>query len=441
MTNALQRILPDQTNADTRAATIKGALVLGVLPCIAIALLLSVSAHLITPLFNVADKDSHQLEMAITLFVWAIPLWATVEITTSALRACKAFGPEIRLRLLWEQVIRLVLVVLFWMAGFDTLALVLAHLASLVLTGILALRALNRYISLKLVWNAGLSTSMLRELLISGLSILPLNILGRTFSDMPIIILNILLPGAAGANAAGLYSLARKVSSIPQLVGTVFSHVLAPVAASSENREVATIQSLYSFSIRLSILLSLPTTIILIIYADSLLSLFVTGAAAAWPIVVILTIARGFESTVGPATAIQQAISHRGLPVLNGIIGLISATVVTLIAFPLYSTIGVALGVATGQVIMAALAVWQLSSMENLHAYDSTSLRICSAALTACLAIFVAGRLTSVAPSYIQGSVVLLVYLMTIWFSLRFALPIHDRLVLGKLGHRFRLIS
>jgi O-antigen/teichoic acid export membrane protein len=441
MTAALQRLLPKADEAEARAAIIKGAFLLGVLPGIALAFVLSMSAPVIAPLFNVANKDLAQLEMAITLFAWALPLWATVEVATSALRACRAFGPEIRLRLFWEQIVRLILAVILWMMGVDTLALLLAHLGSLMTTAIFALRVLNSHCSLKLVWQAKLSRTVLRELLISGLSVLPSNVLARMFSDLPVIIINFSLPGAAGANAAGLYSIARKLSSIPQMVRTIFSHVVSPIAASSANKDHAAIQALYTFSIRVSVLLALPTTAALIIAADSILALFVTGAAAAWPILVILTLARGLQAALGPAAAILQVISHRGLPVLNSILGLISASVVVLILFPLYEAKGVALGVAAGQLVIASLSVWQLYRGNRMHAFDRSFVRIIISALSACFMIVLTGHLTAATSPLIQGIMILFIYLSAMWLSVRLALPEHDRHALGKLGRRLRLIS
>ena len=441
MTAALQRVLPKVNEVEARAVIIKGAFVLGVIPCLILAGILSWSSASIAPLFNVAEKDLPQLEMAISLFAWALPLWAIVEIATSALRACHAFGPEIRLRLLWEQVFRLVLAFVLWLAGVDTLALLIAHLGSLLVTAILALRVLNNYCSLQLIWKSKINRSVYHDLFLSGLSILPSNVLGRMFVDMPAIIINFCIPGAAGANAAGLYSIARKLASIPQLVRSVFSHVLSPIAASSANRDHDAMQALYTFSIRISLLLALPTAVALIFAADFLLALFVTGAAAAWPILVILTIAKGIEAGIGPASAIQQVISHRGLPVLNSTTGFIVATIVLFVTFPEYETLGVAFAVAAGQLTTATLSVLQLSRREQLHALDGSVLRILGSASIACLAIFCADFLTSATNIYFQGIVMLLVYLSVMWLSIRFALPRRDRLALGKLGRRLRFVS
>ncbi len=439
MTAALQRVLPRMEEAEARATVVKAAFVLGVVPCFVLALIISLNAGQLAPLFNVADKDLAQLEIGITLFIWALPLWAGLEIATSALRACQAFGPEIRLRLLWEQLSRFVIAVALWLLGVDTLALLIAHLLSLTLTTFLSLRLLHKYCDLKLAWRSRISYNIYRDLFLSGLSVLPANVLSRMFVDMPAIILNFSLPGAAGANASGLYSIARKLASIPQLVRSVFSHVVSPVAASSVNREHNAAQALYTFSIRLSLLLALPTAMALIMAADTMLALFVTGAAAAWPIVVILTTARGFEAAFGPASALQQVISHRGLPLLNSAIGFLIAIIVLFFTFEDYQTVGMAFSVASGQLVIAFLSVWQLAKTEGLQPFDGSFVRLLTGASLACLLISVSGLIMTSAPAPAKALVIALSYLLALWLSMRFALPAKDREALGKLGRRLKL--
>jgi O-antigen/teichoic acid export membrane protein len=431
MTGALQRILPDESSEERRAAIIKGALLLGIMPGIMIAILVMWHAPVLAGLINVDESDAPVLVTAIRLFAWAIPLWAAVETGTSALRACKAFGPEIRLRLLWEQLIRLVLVIILWLAGLDTLAILLGHLLSLVLTMLLTLRALHRYVSLTLIWRAVIPAGMLRELLVSGMSVLPSNILGRLFSDLPVVFLNLVLPGAAGANAAGLYSIARKLASIPQMVGTVFSHVIAPIAAAAENRDPETLQTLYSFTLRVSVLLAVPTTMALILAADSLLVVFVTGASAAWSILVVLAFARGIEASVGPATTIQQVVSHRGLPVMNSCLGLFFSVAISAVAYPQAGAVGVAFGVACGQVLMAILSVWQLSHIDHLAFYDREMGRVIAIAVTCCLAMTGVDFLVDTLPLWMRGIVLLLMYFASLWSCISLALTIQDRRALG----------
>src|SRR3546814_15496684 len=90
-------------------------------------LLIAVFAADLAPLLNVAAHDRPLVVPAIRLFVWALPLWAFVEIATSAMRARMVFGAEIRLRIVWEQVLRLIFAGLLFAAGFGLKGLFIAH--------------------------------------------------------------------------------------------------------------------------------------------------------------------------------------------------------------------------------------------------------------------------------------------------------------------------
>src|SRR3546814_14167675 len=70
-----------------------------------------------------------------------------------------------------------------------------------------------------------------RDLLWAGGSVLPANIIARLFGDAPPVVINFMIPGGAGAAAAGLYGIARKISSIPQLVRMASSYVMGPLAS------------------------------------------------------------------------------------------------------------------------------------------------------------------------------------------------------------------
>ncbi|HEU4969610.1 lipopolysaccharide biosynthesis protein, partial [Sphingomonas sp.] len=230
MTQALQRIVPTEREEDAHAA-VRFALLVSVLPAAALALAATIFAEPIASLFSAAPRDRAQLPTAIAIFAWALPLWTFVEVATSAARARRAFGPEIRLRIFWEQVARLIFAVGFFAAGVQSLGLLLAHLASLFLTALLAARLLGRYYDPKLLLSAPASPRLRRELLKTGLALLPSAISRRLFNDLPAVLLNLSLPGARGATAAGLFGIARKVSTVPLIVRQAFQYVLAPLSA------------------------------------------------------------------------------------------------------------------------------------------------------------------------------------------------------------------
>src|SRR3546814_17619221 len=115
MTSAMQRTVPQSASGADAAAALRTAMVFGVGPCILVAALVAVFAAELGPLLNVAAKDRDLVTPAIRIFVWALPLWAFVEIATSALRARLGFGDEIIRRLVREQVMRLYFAGMFFL--------------------------------------------------------------------------------------------------------------------------------------------------------------------------------------------------------------------------------------------------------------------------------------------------------------------------------------
>ena len=105
----------------------------------------------------------------------------------------------------------------------------LAHLCSLALTALLCVPLLGRYYRLGLLVRAPIPAALARNLLLSGLGLLPANLARRLLIDAPPVILNLTIPGARGAAAAGLFEIARKLSTVPYIVRQAFQYVLGPL--------------------------------------------------------------------------------------------------------------------------------------------------------------------------------------------------------------------
>lgn len=262
-TGAMQRVIPQATSAQKEAAALRAALILGVVPCILIAITVFMLAEPVSKFFNADARDSAQATEIIRLFIWALPLWSFVEVATSALRARRIFGAEIRLRLFWEQLIRLLVVVSLFFAGWSTRALYIGHLISLGATCLLCVRLLAKNFELRLMFKGPLVDDMFHATLKAGLAVLPTNIALRIFGDGPAIALNAILPGASGAVATSLYIVARKISSLVQLVRTAFAYVLAPLASALSKDGKEKVSSIYGFSTRVLVTLALPLAAVL----------------------------------------------------------------------------------------------------------------------------------------------------------------------------------
>lgn len=437
MTQALQRIVPTESEEDAHAA-VRFALLVSVIPAALLALGATLFAEPLAALLSADPADQAQLPLAIAIFAWALPLWTFVEVATSAARARRAFGPEIRLRIFWEQVARLAFAVGFFAVGMHSKGLLIAHLASLFLTALLSARLLGRYYDPRLLLTAPASPRLRRELLKTGFALLPSAISRRLFNDLPAILLNLSFPGTKGATAAGLFGIARKVSSVPLIVRQAFQYVLAPLAAAQAAHDRAGVANIYGFATRLSIAFVVPLAALLMLTASDILSLFAPEAAAALPLLVILVLGRAGEAIVGPATPVVEMTGHRILPLVNSAIGLGAWALLGAWLVPSMGASGMAWAVSAGTVLIAWAATLELRITDGLVAFDRPAIAALAVTLAAAAVLWGAGSVLAPAPVRAVG--LLLLFLPAQWAVLRYGLPLSDREALGKTGRKLRLI-
>lgn len=439
MTAALQRAVPQAQDEAAAHAAVKIALLIGVIPATLIAVGVQFAAAPVAGLFNAAPDDRETIVTAVRIFVWALPLWTFVEIATSAVRARRAFGPEIRLRIFWEQLARLAFAVGAFAIGLHSLGLIVAHLASLAVTAAMCVQLLGRHYDLRLLWHAPVDRRTVGDLASLGLGLLPSSILARLFNDLPAVLLNMMLPGTQGATSAGLYGIARKVSTVPMIVRQTFIYVLAPLASAQARRDLAGVGPLYAFASRLSTVLVLPLAATLIALGEEILRLFVPEARAALPLLIVLVLGRAAEAIVGPASPIVEMTGHRRLPLLNSLIGLAVWLVCAAALVPPLGGLGMAVAVAVGSSVIAYAAVVELWIAARLTPFGKRFTVGFGVSAAAAAAILVVAHLTAPFGNLIEATVLLLLLPVATWIGLRFGLTRSDREALGNLGRRLRL--
>jgi O-antigen/teichoic acid export membrane protein len=442
MTSAMQRTVPKSATDAEAAEALRTAILFGVGPCLIVAALISYYAPDLAPYLNVADDDQHLLIPAVQTFVWTLPLWAFVEIATSALRARMVFGAEIRLRIVWEQIIRLTLAGLFFAAGLGLRGLFIAHIISLALTAILCVRLLRRYYRLDLLFAGEWWGECARHTFWAGLSVLPSNIVARIFSESPALILNQLLPGAEGARASGLFTIARKLSSVVQLVRIAFVYVMAPLAATAEKADRTQVQAIYSYAVRLILAIAFPLAIVIAAGRFSFLSLFGGQADVAQAAVAILLFGRAIEALVGISLPVLQVIAHYKHQITASVFGVAVAVFAGRAAIgPLDPLTGITLAMAIGFVVMAAIPMVQLLITEGLHPFDRRFPIVAVKVLAVALVGGVAAHFADVGlTNELAIPAIVVIGAAAIWTSLRVSLPVEDRASLGKVAHTLRLV-
>lgn len=441
MTSAMQRVVPKTRTEAEAVSALRASMLVGVLPCLLLAVIASLLAPSVAGLFNAAEADAAFLIHAIRVFAWALPLWAFVEIATSALRSRRVFGPEIRLRIFWEQLVRLGMAMILWLAGFSTMALFYAHLASLAITGLLCVRLLSRHFDLSLLFSGRILDPIFHQSWQAGLAVLPANAVARMFGDGPPLALNALLPGSSGAVAGGLYVIARKVSSLVQIVRTAFAYVLAPLAAHAGEERRDDVSGIYGFATRVSVAVALPIGLVLSAIAPAILDLFGAEAKPALTAVVILIIVRTAEAVMGAATPIQQVLSRLHHQLLPSLVGLGLTILAVLALGPSIGLTGMAASVGLGVLVAAAMPVVQLINHDRLHPFAPPFARTLFIAAVLSAIGFACGQTAMAAPIAAQLPLGLVILLATLWLSARLALSEPDRMALGRTGRLLRLVK
>jgi O-antigen/teichoic acid export membrane protein len=440
MTSAMQRTVPQAADRREQAHAFRAALILGVLPCLAIAIGAATFSHDVAELFNAAPADEERLADAIQLFAWALPLWAFVEITTSALRAQRLFGPEIRLRVFWEQLIRLTFAVIFWFLGWGFIGLLVAHLISLSLTAVLAARLAVRHFSLTHLLTGKAEGSIFWETARAGLAVMPANLSQRFYSDGGVIALNWIVPGAEGAKAAGLFTIARKISSLIQSVRLAFAYVLAPLASAASRGAREEVQKIYGFATGVLAAIALPAGMVLAAAAPAVLSLFGKAGDPAIPAVMILVGSRIVEALAGAAQPIQQVISSYRAQLLAAILGMVVAVIVGWLLLPEWGLTGMAIAVTAGLCTGAILPVFQMWFDEGLTPFSDHFARTFSVTVVISAGFATLAFLSNLMPDVVSVPLALVLMLAATWTACRYALPQAHREALGKLGRTLRLV-
>ncbi|GAA4819631.1 hypothetical protein GCM10023232_15630 [Sphingosinicella ginsenosidimutans] len=437
LTTALQRIVPTRGDETQAHGAVKIAILVALAPALLIALLVSMNADWVAGFMSAAPKDRAQLPIAVAIFAWTLPLWTFIEVATSAARARRAFGPEIRIRIFWEQIARIVFATGFFFLGFHSIGLMIGHLCSLAFTAALCIPLLRRYYDLKLVVRAPISAALFRETVLTALGLLPSAFARRVLIDAPTVALNLMLPGARGADAAGLFDIARKLSTVTFLVRQAFQYVLGPLASAQAHADRARLGPIYHFSSRVSTALVVPLGGLLAFGGVDILSVYRPEAMAALPLLYILVAGRAIEAMVGPASVIVEMTGHRLLPLVNSLIAFILWGVLAWLLVPVHGGIGMAIAVAVATVASTYAATVELQISDGLNPFGSRLLGGLAVALAGVAAMWGVVQLTH---GPIRFALVVALWALTSRFALRYGLTRDDRFALGGLSRVLRLV-
>src|SRR3546814_872490 len=90
---------------------------------------------------------------------------------------------------------------------------------------------------------------------------------------------------------------------------------------------------------------------------------------------------------------------------------------------------------------MAAIPMLQLATVEKLHPFDAQFPKVALRGIAITLIAGTVAMLVDLLPDWFSLPLLLLTAMASIWLSLRFSLPLADRMSLGKTGRKLLLPS
>lgn len=435
MTTALQRFVPRKEEENYQLSVLKIALLSSFLLASFVALLTTLFAHDIATWFNAAKEDAEKLVSILRIYCWVLVPWAMVEVFTASVRAQKTFGPEIRIRIFYEQFLRIAAAMAFAWLGYNSMGLFYAHLLSVIIAALLAARLSNRFYQLGKILSAPFDYRLAREIWAFAIPMIPANVVKRLVAELPVVILNMMLPGAKGAEAAGIYGIARKLSSVLLVIRQSFEYVLAPFAThhhSANEREK--LQDAFHFILRLTLTFLIPLSTLMILTRAELLYLFAPEIMAAADVITILLIGRLIEGLMGPSPTIIEMIGNRWLPVINSTTGILVLIGGHLFLVPTMGVMGAAISASIGLNIIALLNVIQCQLTYKYKPFSMDSFRPLSVTLVMAAVMY---GIHAIASAYSPGISVLATlggFFLSIYVTGQLGLSQRDIKTLGRFG-------
>ena len=446
MTSCLQRFVPSQKSREDEHRVVRIALIVSTSVSVTTAIVIALAADWLAPLPSTDNVPLGVVASVIRVYAFAIPLWCFIDVATAAIRAQRVFGPEIRVRIFYEQGLRLVSGVLFFSIGWDTIyGLVVSHLLALAVAAFFAARLLMRFYDIRLLLpqRDALSSEIFREMRRYGSLIVFNNAGKKLYQFLPVTFLNALIPGAAGASAVAVYSVARKFASMLTVVRQTFEYVLAPFASDRHGKaDMVGLHNVYAFATRMILSVFIPIATALIVLAGDFLGLirpeFLAGVGA----LIVLTLGRGFEAASGPSSAVVEMIGLYRIPLINAFAGNLVAAVLCILLIPDFGITGGAMAAAIGLNVTAYMALAEVYFLHHLLPYDRKVARplavtVIGSGLFA-LAVTQAGAFGSIAKFSVAAPGLILLY----YAVLNLGLSADDRTAIDPKGklRRFRLI-
>lgn len=278
-------------------------------------------------------------------FAAAIPF---LTVMSMALWATQGFG-TLKYASIVGQVARplanLVLLVIFYLMGVQILGAVAAYVLSMAFGAGLALVSLKKVFPGLL---AGQAEYEGRELSAASAPMIVANVTQYSNLWTAVVVLGVFEP----VQTVGVYSAAARTAALSTLVLIAFGGVFAPLAAGLFGQQrLDELGRLYGDVSRWAFTGALAFFLVTTLFARDIMLFFGEEFARGWPVVVVISAAQLFNSSMGPTARLLAMTGHQKAVMVSTVGSAVAAVALNLLLVPAYGVAGAAAATAAALVL------------------------------------------------------------------------------------------
>ncbi len=395
---------------------------------------LPVSIALFALATPIAEGLFHEPRLAplLKLSSIAVPFFALSNIMAAATQGFKKMQYTIIAQHISYSIIKLILIGVLAITGLSVARAVGAHVVTIVIVCVMLLYFLNRLFSLKRPLSMGRRD--IKGLINFALPVYLSNLIFTFRSNLQLLLLGTM----QSVTSVGIFAVADRVTTVSTMVNNSMFVTSLPIVSELADRESKVqLGSFYKTMTKWIFALNLPLFLIIVIFANPILSIFGEDYVDGVTVLAILAGARLVDAGLGMAGALVDMTGHTRIKMGNSIVATSLMFGLSFLLIPSWGMVGAASVVLAETTIVGLACVTEVFILLRLLPYDANFVKPVIAGVMAASAALAMNKFlpaeASLASLVIDAAMLSVVYAGAI---LLLGLSQEDRLVLALLRER-----
>lgn len=377
----------------------------------------------------IANRLFHSPEVggALKILIISIPFLAIGRLWLNSIQSFQIIKYQIYIQKIYQPVIRLISLVIFFLLGLKLFGILLASIISAFVGAIFAFYYLKKIFPV----HKRLPIPVYEKRKIINFSI-PLYF--NQFLGVIILSIDSLMLGYFMTSVeVGIYAAATKVAVLVSLPLVSFNTIFAPMISEFYSRnEMSKMESLFKITTKWIFILSLPVFLLFILFAQPIMGVFGKSFMAGTLVLIVLGSGELINAGVGSAGYILMMTGRSKITFLNSFIICALNVLLNYMLIPRYGIIGA--GIATGLSI-ALINILRLAEVYyflKIHPYKLNFLKPCIAGFLSFLLISLITNKLFPIPISIFNMTVLSLFFISLYafFIFLFKLDMEEKYIL-----------